>query len=188
MGVGEYAGSGRRYGGVPTPAVMLSPRDTTAVTVSLLLWKYRDKKQRFLLSRLWLGIWVRRAIMGTVFDSESCWPPPVGQPHLSLLALGYSVIAQETTLAASASAGFIPPRPSTSHFLNFTQIIYLFPMILLPPVPWSNTIQPCQGLTSLQGALPKTTVFIRIQHKEGRVTGTKKMMHAIYQTSPLCHF
>lgn len=63
------------------------------------------RSRDFLARRLWLGIWVRRALMDMAYlDSGSCWPPP-GQPLLSPLALGHSVISQETTLAASAVTG-----------------------------------------------------------------------------------
>lgn len=46
----------------------------------------------------------------------------------------------------------------------------------------SYAIQPGQGLMSLQGATDHK--FAGIQHKEGKVTDTKKILYAIYQDSP----
>lgn len=188
MGVEEYAGYGRRYWGVPTFAVTLSPSHSCD-SLAFCFGSTEIRSRDFLARRLWLGIWVRRALMDMAYlDSGSCWPPP-DQPLLSPLALGHSVISQETTLAASAGTGL-----SLLCLLQVTSLALLKSLrssphdTLSPPVPWaSHPIQPGQGFTSLQGALPQTTIFVGIQHKESRVTDTKKILYAIYQASPPRH-
>ena len=134
--------------------------------------------------RPWLGIWVRGAPIW-IWGAAGLLLLLQASPSFLLLHWD-TIISQGTTSAASADLSSSLRCLLTSHFPGFAQITYLFPMTLSQdgphlPYPGLHPIQPGQGLTSLQGTLPWTTIFTRIQLEEGRVTGTKKMIHVIDQ-------
>lgn len=145
--------------------------------------------------RPWLGIWVRGALLGAAYlDLGSCWPPPPpsGQPLISLTALGHYHLPRDH-LSSLCWPEFLPRVPADKSLPWLCSNHLPLPHDALsgwssPPVPWLTPHPARTGTPSLQGTLPWTTIFTRIQLEEGRVTGTKKMIHVIDQASFLPPF